>query len=197
MGAWISPEMKKQLQIKKAKQLIHIAKNELALDDDTYRDMLRGLELPPSTTEMSLPQLTKVLEHLKRSGFAIRSKPKDRAQADYPQAKMLRGLWLELHKLGYVKNPSEAALAAWVKRESKVDALQWLTSAQAQAVIEKLKKWRWRDTRRLEALVMALHAKERVQTSNLTELTQIWLNAGVITKSVAEEMTKRLEELAK
>jgi phage gp16-like protein len=197
MSAWISPVMKTQLQMKKAKQLIHIAKNELALDDDTYRDMFRGLELPPSTTEMSLPQLKKVLEHLKRSGFAIRSKPKDRAQADYPQAKMLRGLWLELHELGYVKNPSEAALAAWVKRESKVDALQWLTGTQAQTVIEKLKKSRGRDVRSLEALVMALHAKERVPTPYLAELTRIWLNTGVITKSVAEEMKKRLEELAK
>jgi phage gp16-like protein len=197
MGAWISPDMRKQLKTKKLKQLIHIAKNELALDDDTYRDMLRGLELPTSTTEMSLPQMAKVLEHLKRSGFTVRSKPNDRAQADYPQAKMLRGLWLELHELGYVKNPSETALAAWVKRESKVDALQWLTVAQAQAVIEKLKKWRWRDVRRLEELVLALHDKARVPTSNLTDLTQQWLNTSVITKTVAEEMTRRLEEIAK
>jgi phage gp16-like protein len=85
-------------------QLIHIAKSQLGLDDDIYRSMLTGLELPNSTTKMSVPELQKVLDHLKRSGFKVRSKTKDRPQADSEQAKMLRGLWLELAGLGYVQD---------------------------------------------------------------------------------------------
>jgi phage gp16-like protein len=40
-------------------QLIHIAKSQLGLDDDVYRSMLSGLELPNSTTKMSVPELQK------------------------------------------------------------------------------------------------------------------------------------------
>ncbi|KAF3999033.1 gp16 family protein [Glaciimonas immobilis] len=125
-------------------QLIHIAKSQLGLDDPTYRAMLAGLELPDSTTKMGIPQLGKVLEHLKRSGFKVRSKAGDRSQADDDQSKMLRGLWLELFNLGHIRDASEAALTAWVKRETGADALQWLNGQQAQSTIEKLKRWRKR-----------------------------------------------------
>ena len=40
-----------------------------------------------------------------------------------------------------MKDPSEAALAAYVKRMERVDALQWLTSSKASSLIEKMKKW--------------------------------------------------------
>ncbi|MBX9635054.1 MAG: regulatory protein GemA, partial [Magnetospirillum sp.] len=42
---------------------------------------------------------------------------------------------------GEVRNPSEAALAATVKRQTGTDALQFLTVAQARKVIEILKSW--------------------------------------------------------
>jgi phage gp16-like protein len=54
---------------------------------------------------------------------------------------MVRGLWLELHQAGVVKDPSERALNRWVKRMTGVDALRWLTPAQMNSVIEALKKW--------------------------------------------------------
>lgn len=127
-------------------QLIHIAKSQLGLDDATYRAMLAGLELPESTTKMSVPELVKVLEHLKSKGFKVRSKATDRSQAADDQSKMMRGLWLELHDLGHVRDASEAALMAWVKRETGVAALQWLNTKQAQTTIEKLKQWRRRVT---------------------------------------------------
>ena len=56
----------------------------------------------------------------------------------------MRALWLFLHQLGAVKNPSEAALAAYVKRIAKVDALQWADGHQTEALIETLKKWAMR-----------------------------------------------------
>jgi len=77
----------------------------------------------------------------------VRSKATDRPQAADDQSKMMRGLWLELHDLGYVRDASEAALMAWVKRETGVAALQWLNTKQAQTTIEKLKQWRQRVTR--------------------------------------------------
>ena len=43
-----------------------------------------------------------------------------------------------------VKNPSEEALAAYVKRIAGVDALQWINGEQAERLIETMKKWAMR-----------------------------------------------------
>lgn len=131
-------------------RLIHVAKRELAMADDAYRDMLRSLELPDSAANMSVPQLEKAVEHMKQSGFKVRSKgeaPQKQtpmALAHDPETRKIRVLWLVLHELGAVKDPSEAALAAYVKRMTQVDALQWTNDEQAQRVIEALKQWAMR-----------------------------------------------------
>ncbi|MDO5940601.1 gp16 family protein [Burkholderia cepacia] len=127
-------------------RLIHVAKRDLAMADDTYRSILRQIGKKTSSADLTVPELEKVLEHLKRCGFRVRSNKGARGQADDDQSKMIRGLWLELAERGTVQNASEAALAAFVKRMTGVEALQWLSSAQASRVIEQLKKWRNRTT---------------------------------------------------
>jgi phage gp16-like protein len=178
-------------------QLIHIAKSQLGMDDSTYRAMLAGLELPDSTTKMNVPELTRVLEHLKRSGFEVRSKvnstAKQRPQAGDDQSRMMRGLWLELHALGYVQNTDESALAAWVKRETGVDALQWLNGKQAQATIEKLKQWRWRDVRKIDAIAQRLHAEGKLPVNSAVDLAKLWFGADDISKTVAQQLLARLK----
>ena len=134
-------------------RLIHVAKRELGLDDEIYRALLTGCVKKDSTSAMSVPELEHVLERMKRSGFKVRvksarpavaqSKP-SRPLAQYPEARKIRALWLFLHHLGAVKNPSEAALAAYVKRVAKVDALQWTDGHQTEVLIETLKKWAMR-----------------------------------------------------
>lgn len=123
-------------------QLIHIAKGQLGLDDETYRAMLWAVARVKSSTALDFAGRKKVLDHLKGCGFEVKThKPAARKMADDPQSKMMRALWLQLHEAGKVRNPSETALAAFVKRQTKVAALQWLTSKAASAVIEELKKW--------------------------------------------------------
>lgn len=175
-------------------QLIHIAKSQLGLDDEVYRSMLSGLELPNSTTKMSVPELQKVLDHLKRSGFKVRSKTKDRPQADSEQAKMLRGLWLELAGLGYVQDPSERALSAWVKRETGVAALQWLTVETAQKTIEKLKQWRWRDEQKIKKMAFQLYSQGLLTTSDIHMLSKEWFQTTNITKQVSAQMLQKLKQ---
>ncbi|MCZ5585907.1 DUF1018 domain-containing protein [Escherichia coli] len=52
-------------------QLIHIARNELGMDEDTYRQMLQGLTGKASTKGMDTTQLNCVLESMKRKAFAL------------------------------------------------------------------------------------------------------------------------------
>lgn len=131
-------------------KLIHVARRELRMDADTYRLMLagmKGLDGATSTAELSVPNLLSVLEQLKQKGFKVRpNKAGKRPLADDDQSKKIRSLWLTLHDLGEVRDPSEAALAKFVLSMTRVSALQWLSTAQASRVIENLKQWHHRVT---------------------------------------------------
>jgi len=133
--------------------LLQIGKVDLGWDDEFYY----GIWLPQqgaskkegkySASTMTITQLSQAIEAMKRSGFVVKhkktnAKPNEkRALADDAQSKKIRALWLELHAAGKVRDPSEPSLCAYVKRMTKVDALQWLSTAQASIVIESLKKW--------------------------------------------------------
>lgn len=126
-------------------KLIHVARRELHMDDDTYRMMLagmKGLDGATSTADLSVPNLLRVLEQLKLRGFKVRpNKAQKRPLADDNQSQKIRSLWLTLHDIGAVRDPSEEALAKFVLGMTHVSALQWLSSAQASRVIENLKQW--------------------------------------------------------
>jgi len=140
----------RQFDRNKYLQLLAIGKQELGWDDEFYR----GIWLPQqgatpddnrhySAKTLSNSQLFAALEEMKRLGFKPKSKRAgNRKLADDDQSKKIRSLWLELHQMGRVRNPSEASLAAYVKRQTRVEALQWLSTEQAGRVIEALKKWR-------------------------------------------------------
>lgn len=131
-------------------KLIHVARRELGMDDDTYRLLLsgmKGLGGATSTADLSVPNLYRVLEQLKQRGFKVRPSKKQRPLAADDQSKKIRALWLTLKDLGEVRDPSEEALAKFVLKMTGVQALQWLSSEQASQVIENLKKWQLRVTR--------------------------------------------------
>lgn len=141
MNVRIKPSDEKRMRLIR---LIHVARRDLALDEETYRAMLEGVTGKTSSADMNNHELNRVLEHMKRKGFKVRpaaSAAPSRALAQFPQALKIRALWRFLHQLGAVRNPSEAALAAYVKRLTGVDALQWITGEQAARIIETLKKW--------------------------------------------------------
>jgi phage gp16-like protein len=115
-------------------KLIHTLKGALRLDDDTYRDVLRGYR-QTSSKGLSLTQAAELIRDLEQKAISAgvwktkqaARRAGSRRLADDQQSKMLRGCWIELHKAGIVRNPAEAALVAFGKRLTGKDALQWYT----------------------------------------------------------------------
>lgn len=122
---------------------IHIARQQLGMDEETYRAMLWAVGRVNSAKDLDWTGRKRVLDHLKKSGFKVKpaKSAKTRELASDMQSKKIRAMWLELHQAGEVRDPSEAALASFVKRHTKVEALQWLSGDQARRIIEHLKQW--------------------------------------------------------
>ena len=171
-----TPSNSKGLTRPKLIQLIHIAKSQLHLDDDTYRASLIRITSKNSTKAMTIPELNKVLDDFKTKGFKVAPQKAGKLKkADDDQSKLIRHLWLSLHALGEVRDPRESALANYVKRQTGVQFLQWLTMSQASTVIESLKKWEMRILKPRAKAVLAAIQKGTIDHEIITSELLKWL----------------------
>jgi Mu-like prophage protein gp16 len=125
-------------------KIIHVARRELGMDEDSYRQMLANMPETrgkTSTADLTEGQLEAVVKTLKSKGFKVKPKPKSRRLADDRQSRLIRSLWLQLHEAGAVRDASESALASYIHKRTGVEAMQWVASDQASMIIETLKKW--------------------------------------------------------
>lgn len=121
-------------------------------DDDRYRDLLQEAGGKDSSTKLDWRGRLAVLKRFEELGWvplpakAARPAPdrQSRRQAGDDQSKMVRGLWIDLHTLGEVRDASEKALNAYVQRMTRVSDLSWCREPQKYVVIEALKDWRAR-----------------------------------------------------
>ncbi|ECD9475906.1 DUF1018 domain-containing protein [Salmonella enterica] len=134
--------------------LIHVAKKDLRLDADTYRDALRATVGKTSCRDMSLSELSNVLAAFKKRGFKVRSKPHNRALKPATVTAKIRTIWRLMCAQGFLGSDSEAALNAWVRKQTEsanggegVANYQWLEREPALAsdVLERLKRWHRRE----------------------------------------------------
>ena len=123
---------------------VQIARKELGLVDDDYRQILLDVAGERSAGDCSEVQLARVLDRFKQRGWqpaiaAGRRGPAKAKPADHPMARKARAMWISLHQLGVVHNPAEEALEAFAARQLKVERLQWANQSQAYKLIEALK----------------------------------------------------------
>lgn len=124
---------------------LHIAKKQLGLDDDTWRDLLERETGKRSSRDMSEGERGRVLDVLKRQGFNATSKG-SRKGLDGPYAGKLQALWIAGWNLGLVQNRNDAALLGFVKRQTGIDHTRFLRHHDdAAKAIEALKAWLARD----------------------------------------------------
>ncbi len=130
-------------------KLVQIGKRELCMDDSAYREMLNGITGQRSSKNLSQWQLSKVLDRLKELGF----KPKPLKKKPYPKAlevTKIRAIWITMHKQGFIRNGSDAAIDAYVRRMTVsyngrgIEKANWLKPHLAAEVLESLKQWHHR-----------------------------------------------------
>lgn len=126
---------------------VQIARKELGLDEDTYRAMLERITGRTSSAACTDDQLGAVLDEMKAKGWKPRVVAGGRsgrsarrpAPAASPVARKARALWISLHQLGVVRDPSEAALERFAARQLGVERLVWASASHGYRLIEALK----------------------------------------------------------
>ena len=151
-----------QLTKEKAIQLIHIAKQQLRMDELSYRMLLKNITGKTSSTKMTISELVKVLTEMEAKGFRTTVKNGYRYSPRTKKAVVksnithkIRAIWIEMGKQGMLRDGSERALNAWVrgvvnpiyqKRGQNIQILNVgaLDNQMASLVLEMLKRWQAR-----------------------------------------------------
>ncbi|MBM9400355.1 regulatory protein GemA [Gluconacetobacter azotocaptans] len=122
---------------------LHIARKELALDDDSYRAVLLRVGQHRSAKDMSVPQIEAVLREFQRLGW--KPKPGGRRTPDSAKAyvRKIFAIWNDMAPL-LASGGTREALRAFVERQTGVSAAEFLDGEQAQKVVEGLKAWKVR-----------------------------------------------------
>lgn len=162
---------------------VHIAKKTLGLTDDDYVAVLLRVTTHTSAGDCSTAELEAVIAEFEAKGFTAKAaRPGSRsARADHPAAKKARALWISLHQLGAVDDPSERALEAFARRQLKCERLQWADQALAYRLIEALKAMAERNgwsqsTEGVAPRSVVFTLKQRLIAAILTRL----IDAGVV-----------------
>lgn len=128
--------------------MVHIARKDLHLDEETYRLVLEKVAGKSSAAALSEQDLGKVIDHFRGRGWA--PKPKGRGASrprpsDSKHVRKIWSIWGEMCRRGLVRTPTRAALRAFVERMTGVADPEWLSPSQANRVVEGLKAWRERE----------------------------------------------------
>lgn len=114
---------------------IHIGKNELKLDEETYRQLLQGLTGKASCSLMTASELVGVLKALQRRGFQVRSKFKEKRPA--PRADRAKYLAKITALLAKHNLPTTYADKI-AKQAFGIDFVHWLEVWQLRKVVQML-----------------------------------------------------------
>ncbi len=133
---------------------IHIARKDLGLGDDVYRDVLERVTGSRSSAGLSDTKRKKVIREFRRmgwnGGWKRRADPTGKRRGDPAGSgrshshkgyiRKIFALWKEMQRLGVWRGDDVASLRAFVKKMTGCDDPEWLTWPQARNVIEALKK---------------------------------------------------------
>ena len=133
--------------------LVHLAKKEVGLDDDSYRDLLRQAAGVGSSRDLDDTGFAAVMERFKQLGFVSTAARQNLAgrhwtMASDGQVAKLRKLW-EAYTDG---KGNDTTLGKWLDRQGWASALRFLGAPEAQKAIGALVRMVERKAERQKAL---------------------------------------------
>lgn len=121
---------------------VHVAKKQLGLDEETYRAILERVTGRRSAAQLDDRELMKVLADFRLHGWVPASSAPKRS--DSPHVRKAWAIWGDMCRAGIPREPTRAALRAFVARMTGVTDPEWLSPEQANVVVEGLKAWQRR-----------------------------------------------------
>lgn len=123
-------------------QLVHIGKNQLRMDDETYRSLLSQQFYQNSAKNISYSELVKLVKILQEKGARIRL-PK--AEKLSPIQRKLWAVWKQMAKENVVAEGSSRALDSFAQRYfPTVQYWKELSDTDTASLLETLKQWKKR-----------------------------------------------------
>lgn len=146
-----------KLSDNRQKAIIHAAKSQLNLSEDSYRELLSGFGVK-SSKDLTTFQADKLISDLVSMGYVQRSKSQNRGKkngrgwgnkkfsylqnrdpefATPKQLRMLDGMWHEVSRL-----KTDSSFDHFIKRIAKVDSIEWISKKHVQqlrAALQDLK----------------------------------------------------------
>jgi len=122
---------------------IHIAKKELALDEETYREMLNSQFGVRSSASLDNTKALRLIRYFEEKGWQPKSKPKkyddqrgDIYSATPKQKRLIEALWHNVYR----GNDETKHLRQFLWNHFKVSDIRFLDKDKAHMAIEALKK---------------------------------------------------------
>lgn len=122
---------------KKLLASLHIARKDMALEEESYRALLYRVTCQTSAKELTEEQLRSVLAEFERLGWK-KARFRRFAAGNRPDVRKVFAIWSSLRDHLECRG-SRAGLRAFVERQVGVSDPNFLNPAQAQKVIEALK----------------------------------------------------------
>lgn len=121
---------------KKQIQLIHIAKQQLCIDDDTYKELLANYNVE-SSKDLTSIQAEHLLRHLRSKGFKIVKPARNKAKMHNKVIKLASPAQHRLINILKANIHWQISFESWLNKRMKMKTI--LTSKDASKVIEGLK----------------------------------------------------------
>lgn len=125
---------------KKQIALLHVAKRDLGLDDETYRAILARYGRAESANDLGVAGFNRVMKYLTACGFRStwtkRTFGYRPTMATPAQVDLIRSLWV---KWRGVADTDDIELNKWLSQFQKVGALRFVDNKKAAKVIHALK----------------------------------------------------------
>jgi phage gp16-like protein len=122
----------------------HIAKAQLAIEDDDWRDLVERETGKRSCADVETPALLKLMQRLEAMGFVNKQKvQRGFKKSRKPQARLCWALWAELKQRGAIRNPSREAARALFATLAGIEGAStdpdFMDAAQLRKAVEGLK----------------------------------------------------------